>query len=174
MAHSEFFKLVMTPLTDKDKGGRQEASQLDAERFTRCFGAYWNHVDQQYPIIHRPTFATADCPPALLLAMVLVGATVTAVEDDFKWADSTFPLARGLVTCAGFRDPRDQVHLLQAMVIASLAGHAMGQEAQDHAHALVSTALTVSDTSVLYTPNGTAFSTSQSLRGPWPCQLWEG
>ncbi|RSH79958.1 uncharacterized protein EHS24_009629 [Apiotrichum porosum] len=139
-----------------DKGGRQEASQLDAERFTRCFGAYWNHVDQQYPIIHRPTFATADCPPALLLAMVLVGATVTAVEDDFKWADSTFPLARGLVTCAGFRDPRDQVHLLQAMVIASLAGHAMGQEAQDHAHALVSTALTLSRRANLYEDRGRA------------------
>ncbi|KAL4811966.1 fungal-specific transcription factor domain-containing protein [Aspergillus spinulosporus] len=42
------------------------------EHFLRLF---FQHVHPRFPVIHRPTFATAIAPPFLLLAMMLLGSS---------------------------------------------------------------------------------------------------
>ena len=47
---------------------------LDRQKLVLCVSSYGEHFQPNLPIIHRPSFRIIDTPPALLLAMMLVGA----------------------------------------------------------------------------------------------------
>ncbi|KAK8243343.1 fungal-specific transcription factor domain-containing protein [Phyllosticta capitalensis] len=48
---------------------------LSLKMMQTYIGSYWVHFHTQLPILHRPTFNAASCPPLLLLAMMALGAS---------------------------------------------------------------------------------------------------
>jgi hypothetical protein len=48
-------------------------SQLDSPELVSLVDLFFQHYHKHCPIIHRPSFQPADCPPALLLAVVALG-----------------------------------------------------------------------------------------------------
>lgn len=48
---------------------------IQIERFLEI---YWLIYHPQYPILHRPSFTNFDCHPLLLLAMIMLGASLTS------------------------------------------------------------------------------------------------
>lgn len=47
-------------------------------RILRCLSAYFDHVDPHMPIIQHATFSLSRSSPALVLAMLAMGATITS------------------------------------------------------------------------------------------------
>ncbi|KAL1635737.1 hypothetical protein SLS58_010100 [Diplodia intermedia] len=55
---------------DKD----EDTHVLSLNMMQTYIGSYWVHFHTQLPILHRPTFNAANCPPLLLVAMMSLGA----------------------------------------------------------------------------------------------------
>ncbi|KAI8963149.1 fungal-specific transcription factor domain-containing protein [Daldinia sp. FL1419] len=47
---------------------------LSLEFLQECIRHYWDFVSPRLPIVHQPTFASAQCPILLLLVMIALGA----------------------------------------------------------------------------------------------------
>lgn len=48
----------------------------------RCLDIYWLIFHPQYPILHRPSFISSEANPLLLLAMVMIGASMLGCITD--------------------------------------------------------------------------------------------
>lgn len=58
------------------EGNKDEGTHvLSLQMMQTYIGSYWVHFHTQLPILHRPTFSAADCPPLLLVAMMSLGAS---------------------------------------------------------------------------------------------------
>lgn len=58
------------------EGNKDEDSHvLSLHMMQTYIGSYWIHFHTQLPILHRPTFNAANCPPLLLVAMMSLGAS---------------------------------------------------------------------------------------------------
>ncbi|EKG15722.1 Zinc finger C2H2-type protein [Macrophomina phaseolina MS6] len=58
------------------EGNKDEDTHvLSLNMMQTYIGSYWVHFHTQLPILHRPTFNAANCPPLLLIAMMSLGAS---------------------------------------------------------------------------------------------------
>lgn len=58
------------------EGNKDDSSHvLSLNMMQTYIGSYWIHFHTQLPILHRPTFNAANCPPLLLVAMMALGAS---------------------------------------------------------------------------------------------------
>ncbi|OJD29807.1 c2h2 finger domain-containing protein [Diplodia corticola] len=58
------------------EGNKDENTHvLSLNMMQTYIGSYWVHFHTQLPILHRPTFSAANCPPLLLVAMMSLGAS---------------------------------------------------------------------------------------------------
>ncbi|KAL1405783.1 hypothetical protein Q8F55_007459 [Vanrija albida] len=151
-----------------DKNASQLPIEITTDRMTRCLAAYWATIDPQIPIVHRPTFSSVECSPLVLLSMVILGATVAGSEDDWAWAGAVLPQARVMAMTCNMGNPTDRMHALQSMVMLSLVGHGMGADEQDHAHGIMSMALTLARRANMYQDRPRRPAISQSdLQAQW-------
>lgn len=59
-------------------------------RIFRCLSAYFDHVDPHVPIVQHATFSFCGTAPALVLAMLAMGATITS---EYQFAESAYEAA---------------------------------------------------------------------------------
>lgn len=57
---------------------------FDIPQIERCLEIYWLLHHPQYPILHRPSFCTAEAHPLLLMAMVVIGASLASCTGDVE------------------------------------------------------------------------------------------
>ncbi|KEF51619.1 uncharacterized protein A1O9_12254 [Exophiala aquamarina CBS 119918] len=65
---------ALLSLSGRSAPERTTLSYVNRSNLIHCVGLYGRHFQPNLPIIHRSTFAIAETSPALLLALMLVGA----------------------------------------------------------------------------------------------------
>lgn len=79
----------------------QDFSFPRRSRILRCLSAYFDNVDPHVPIVQHATFSLCGAPPALVLAMLALGATITS---EHRFATSAYTAA---CTLLGYRTESD-------------------------------------------------------------------
>lgn len=54
------------------------SSDFEIVQIERCLEIYWLIYHPQYPILHRPSFSNGEAQPLLLLAMIMLGASLSS------------------------------------------------------------------------------------------------
>ncbi|CCH46550.1 Zinc finger protein [Wickerhamomyces ciferrii] len=85
---------------------------------------YWTCFHIQYPIIHRPSFNTATCPPILLLSMIMTGASYATAEpsstftrDPREFADLIAEPLRLIIFSSDEFHPPSEIHIIQSLLL---------------------------------------------------------
>ncbi|OAL28553.1 hypothetical protein AYO22_02747 [Fonsecaea multimorphosa] len=63
-------------------------------RILRCLSAFFDSVDPHVPIVHHATFSLSSTAPALVLAMLALGATITR---EYAFAESAYEASCSLL-----------------------------------------------------------------------------
>lgn len=93
-------------------------------KLERALEIYWLIYHPQYPILHRPSFATAESNPLLLLAMIMLGTSLsscTGKSEDFEnpnlMADEIAIPLRWLIFSHGECKPPAKAWVVQSLLL---------------------------------------------------------